>query len=215
MGEKRYDILINFFHGGYSLILSYANIWLKNSTVFCRVLNINFNLTFISSRCFLILYQNLTTMKISPSNINWFLIAKLPSAYLCGVRVKEINSLSCTVRIRESFLNKNPFNSIYFAAQSMAAELSTGALVMQEIQQSGQEISMLVTNCRMDFKKKAKGKILFSCNQGAEVSASIVAAIESKEGQILNLHSQGVNMQGDIVSEMVFEWSIKLKVSKR
>ncbi len=154
-------------------------------------------------------------MKISSSNINWFLIAKLPSAYLCGVRVKEINNTSCIVRIRESWINKNPFNSIYFAAQSMAAELSTGALVMKELQEVGESISMLVTNCKMDFQKKAKGEIIFSCHQGSEVAAAINDAIKTKEGQILNLRSQGINQQGDIVSEMVFEWSIKLKSIKK
>lgn len=150
-------------------------------------------------------------MKMSASTINWFLIAKLPAAYLCGVRVVEINDKSCTVRIRESFINKNPFNSIYFAAQSMSAELSTGSLVMQELQKSGQPISMLVTNCRMDFMKKAKGEIIFSCHQGDEVTSAIHRAIESREGQILELRSQGIDRQGATVSEMVFEWSLKLK----
>ena len=154
-------------------------------------------------------------MKMSISNINWFLLAKLPSAYLCRVRVEEINDKSCIVRIRESWINKNPFNSIYFAAQSMAAELSTGALVMKELQKSGHNISMLVTNCKMDFVKKAKGELLFTCDQGEEVAAAILAAIETSEGQILNLKSQGQNEQGEIVSEMVFEWSIKSKSSTK
>lgn len=153
-------------------------------------------------------------MKISASSINWFLITKLPSAYLCGVRVKSIDPTTCIVKIKESWINKNPFNSIYFAAQSMAAELSTGALVMQELQKSGQQISMLVTNCRMNFKKKAKGEIIFNCSQGDEVATAIAAAIQTKEGQVLNLRSQGINQQGDMVSEMIFEWSVKLKSSK-
>lgn len=148
---------------------------------------------------------------MSVSSINWYLIAKLPSAYLCGVRVKGLTNKSCTVRIRESWINKNPFNSIYFAAQSMAAELSTGALIMKEVQESGETISMLVINCRMDFQKKAKGEIRFSCQQGQEIAAAVKAAIETKEGQTLELHSQGTNKQGDVVSEMVFEWSLKLK----
>ena len=154
-------------------------------------------------------------MKMSISNINWFLLAKLPSAYLCRVRVKEINDKSCIVRIRESWINKNPFNSIYFAAQSMAAELSTGALVMKELQKSGHNISMLVTNCKMNFVKTAKGELLFTCDQGEEVAAAILAAINTNEGQILNLKSQGQNEQGEIVSEMVFEWSIKSKSSTK
>jgi hypothetical protein len=47
-----------------------------------------------------------------------------------------------------------PFNSMYFAVQAMAAELSTGALVMYQIQKSGKKISMLVANNKGNFKKK-------------------------------------------------------------
>ena len=32
--------------------------------------------------------------------------------------------------VKHRWINQNPFNSMYFAVQAMAAELSTGALVM-------------------------------------------------------------------------------------
>lgn len=157
----------------------------------------------------------ISKMQMTVSNINWFLLAKLPAAYLCRVRLKEINDQGCVVRIRESWINRNPFNSIYFAAQSMAAELSTGTLVMKELQQSGHAFSMLITTCKMNFVKKAKGEIIFSCHQGEEVRAIILAAIKTNEGKVLTLKSQGVNDQGEIVSEMMFEWSIKLKSTNK
>ena len=76
-------------------------------------------------------------MKISVANLNKFLFFKLPSAYLCGVRVKHIDENKCVVTVKHRWINQNPFNSMYFAVQAMAAELSTGALVMLEIQKSG------------------------------------------------------------------------------
>ena len=154
-------------------------------------------------------------MKMTVSNTNWFLLAKLPAAFLCRVRVKQISDKSCAVRIREGWINKNPFNSIYFAAQSMAAELSTGVLVMKEVQKSGHSISMLVTNCKMNFVKKAKGEIVFTCDQGEEVAAAVLAASKSEDGQIIQLFSKGKNEQGDVVSEMTFEWSLKTKNTKK
>ena len=66
-----------------------------------------------------------------------------------------------------------------------------------------------------EAQKKAKGKILFSCLQGEEVARAILAAVETKQGQILRLKSRGVDSHGALVSEMVFEWSIKLKNSKQ
>jgi hypothetical protein len=36
--------------------------------------------------------------------------------------------------LKHRWINQNPFNSMYFAVQAMAAELATGALVMFQIQ---------------------------------------------------------------------------------
>ncbi|KAF5296692.1 hypothetical protein FQR65_LT19802 [Abscondita terminalis] len=55
---------------------------------------------------------------------------------------------------------------MYFAvAQAMAAELSTGALVMREIQRSGKKVSMLVANNNGTYTKKAVGTITFTCEE--------------------------------------------------
>ncbi len=47
---------------------------------------------------------------------------------------------------------------MFWAVQGMAAELSTGALVMAAIKESDQNISMLVANNKATFSKKAKRK---------------------------------------------------------
>ena len=101
-------------------------------------------------------------MKISVSKLNKFLLFKLPSAFICGVRVKTIDENQCVVSVKHRWINQNPFNSMYFAVQAMAAELSTGALVMFQIQKSGRKISMLVANNKGNFTKKAKGRITFT-----------------------------------------------------
>jgi hypothetical protein len=95
----------------------------------------------------------------------------------------------------------------------MAAELATGALVMQAIRASNQNISMLVLNNKASFSKKAKGRISFSCQQGLEVKDTIEQAISSGEGQTIWMHASGIDEQGDVVSEFSFEWTLKLKGS--
>lgn len=72
-------------------------------------------------------------MNITSSKLNTFLFFKLPSAFWCGVRVKALNNSSSTVTVTHRWFNQNPFNSMYFAVQAMAAELSTGVLVMNQI----------------------------------------------------------------------------------
>lgn len=151
-------------------------------------------------------------MKISVSKLNKFLFFKLPSAFICGVRVKHIDDTKCVVTVKHRWINQNPFNSIYFAVQAMAAELSTGALVMNYIQISGKNISMLVANNKGNFTKKATGKITFVCNDGHLAEQAIQEAISTKEGQTFWMKSIGTNEKGEQVSEMDFEWSVRIKL---
>ena len=151
-------------------------------------------------------------MKISVSSLNNFLFFKLPSAFICGVRVKQIDENKCVVTVKHRWINQNPFNSMYFAVQAMAAELSTGALVMLEIQKSGKKISMLVANNKSNFSKKATGRITFICKDGALAAQAIQEAISTKEGQTFWMKSIGTNEKGEQVSEMDFEWSVRVKL---
>ncbi len=151
-------------------------------------------------------------MKISVSSLNKFLFFKLPSAFLCGVRVKEIEEKKCLVTVKHRWINQNPFNSMYFAVQAMAAELSTGALVMHQIQKSGKNISMLVASNKSSFSKKATGRITFTCNDGALAAQAIQETINTKEGQTFWMKSIGTNEKGEQVSEMEFEWSVRVKL---
>ncbi len=153
-------------------------------------------------------------MAISVSQLNKFLFFKIPSAFICGVRVKSIEENKCTVTVKYGWINQNPFHSMYFAVQAMAAELSTGALVMQQIQKSGKDISMLVASNKSSFSKKAKGVIAFVCNDGNVLERAIQDAINTEEGQTFWMKSIGTDEKGDPVSEMDFEWSVRVKSKK-
>jgi hypothetical protein len=150
-------------------------------------------------------------MKLTPRKINTFNLFKLPAVFLTGVRVKTISKEACTVTVKHKWINQNPFKSMFWAVQGMAAELTTGALVMDKIQQSGKNISMLVLNNKASFTKKATGRITFTCKQGSEVDEAIAKTIETGEGQTIWLNSVGINAEGIPVSEFDFEWTLKVK----
>jgi len=150
-------------------------------------------------------------MKFTAGNLNKFLFFKLPSAFISGVRAKEINANKCVVTVKHRWINQNPFNSMYFAVQAMAAELTTGALVMYHIKESGKKISMLVANNKGNFTKKATGRITFTCNDGHLIQDAIKETIKTGEGQTFWMKSIGVNEKGEQVSEMDFEWSVRIK----
>ncbi|WHT38281.1 MULTISPECIES: DUF4442 domain-containing protein [Myroides] len=153
-------------------------------------------------------------MEFSVSSINKFLFFKLPSAYWTGVRLRSISDTTATTTVRHKWVNQNPFRSMYFAVQAMAAELSTGALVMKKISESGQRISMLVAQNNSVFVKKATGKISFTCNEGHLLDEAIQKAIETQEGVTVWMKSVGVDEKGDEVSVFNFEWTLKVRVKQ-
>ncbi len=152
-------------------------------------------------------------MKLTPKKLNSFTLFKLPSAFLCGVRAKELNSERCVVTVKHRWINQNPFKSMFWAVQGMAAEFATGAIVTDKIRQSNKRISMLVTSNNAIFTKKAVGRITFICNDGLLVDDALAKAIETGEGQTIWMKSIGKNKEGIVVSTFNFEWSIKLRAS--
>ncbi len=150
-------------------------------------------------------------MKLSPRAINLFLLAKLPSAFICGVRLKNITATACKTSVRFRWINQNPFGSMFWAVQGMAAELSTGALVLQKIRDSKKNISMLVASNNASFTKKAKGRIVFECLDGALIDQAIKDTIKTGEGQVVTMKAIGRNTEGVVVSTFNFEWTLKIK----
>ena len=150
-------------------------------------------------------------MKFTPVKVNFFNFIKLPLAYLGGVRVQSITEKEVVVTIKHRWMNQNPFKSMFWAAQGMAAEMPTGILVMQAIQDSKRKVSMLVTHQEADFFKKATGRITFSCTGGNEIREAIQKSIETGEGQKIVLKSEGKNKDGVVVSNFSFHWSLRVK----
>ena len=139
---------------------------------------------------------------------------KLPAAYFCGVKTKHIDDQKCLVTVKHKWINQNPFKSMFWAVQGMAAEFSTGALMIGKIKDSGKRISMLVTSQTATFTKKATGRIIFTCKDGALIDKALNNAIETGEGQTLWVESVGVNEDGVVVSTFKFQWSVKVKAAK-
>ncbi len=144
-------------------------------------------------------------------SINYFLFFKLPSAYWSGVRVKSIDNNECVVSVKLNWFNKNPFKSIFWAVQGMAAELSTGMLVSKQINDRNINVSMLVISSSSNFYKKAVGRIKFNCIQGNELKNIFDKLDEKNPTNKITMFSRGIDEVGDVVSDFKFEWSFKRK----
>ncbi len=142
----------------------------------------------------------------------FFLLKKLPAAWIAGLRMQRFEAEIAEVTVTYRWLNQNPFKSMYFAVQAMAAEMSTGMLAFGQIYQRDPSVSMLVVGMEAKYHKKAVDKITFTCCDGVQIAEAIEDAIKSGEGQTRKCYSVGRNVAGDIVSEFWFTWSYKAKV---
>ena len=149
----------------------------------------------------------------NPFLFRLYLLKKLPLAYIAGLRVNELSNEKAIVTVKYSWLTQNPFRSMYFACLSMAAEMSTGMLVLNGAYDSNPPVSMLIIKNQAVYNKKAVGTITFTCSEGNLLNAAINKAKTSGESIEINASSTGKDEEGDIVAEFIFTWSLKAKIS--
>jgi len=140
-----------------------------------------------------------------------FTFFKLPSVFWTGIRTTKVTDTSCEVSVKHRWINQNPFKSMFWAVQGMAAELTTGLLIMKGIKESNAKVSMLVLNNNANFSKKATGRITFACTQGEEISQLMDELIKSGTPKTIWMESVGTDEAGDVVSRFNFEWTLIVK----
>lgn len=146
-----------------------------------------------------------------PLKFPLYLLWKLPSAWLAGVRVKQLSADSCITVVPFRWLSQNPFRSTYFACLGMAAEMSTGLPAIMYTQASATRVSMLVTGMEAQFVKKAVGKTYFTCDEGAAIKAAVEQAVATGEGVTLTVNSTGKSQDGTVIATFAISWSFKAK----
>lgn len=133
---------------------------------------------------------------------------QIPIAWEAGVRFESYDGNSCSISVTLGLMNQNPFGSMFWAVEGMAAEFVGGMMLLSKIEATGVRMSTLVVNGNMNFTKKAVGKIVFTCDQGSKIDREIEAAIATKEARAFELTSIGTDETGDQVAEFVFTWSV-------
>lgn len=147
----------------------------------------------------------------SRRRFNLFLFAKLPAAYICGVRLRKVTEREAVATVPFRWISQNPFKSIYFACLSMAAELSTGILALTYIYGRKPRVSMLVVHMEADFRKKGTGLVSFTCEDGEGFRAAVEQALTTGASVQFTSSAIGHNESDEVVAEFRFTWSFKAK----
>lgn len=148
---------------------------------------------------------------INPVKFRLFMLQKLPSAFFAGLRIQTMDEQRAVVTVRYKWFTQNPFRSMYFAVQSMAAEMSTGLLASGQVYKRNPAVSMLVVGLEAKFIKRATDTISFSCNDGDAIAKLVEESVATGEGRTIRCLSTGTNIAGETVSEFYITWSFKAK----
>lgn len=147
----------------------------------------------------------------NPIKFRLFMLQRLPSALFAGLRVKALDEHHSIVTVKYKWFNQNPFKSMYFAVQSMAAEMSTGLLASGQVYKRNPAVSMLVVGLEAKFVKKAVDTISFTCADGDAINEVVESSIATGEGKTIRCYSVGTNLAGEVVSEFWITWSFKAR----
>lgn len=145
----------------------------------------------------------------NPWLLRGFMLAKLPLALFAGLRVRELNEDRCVVSVPYGWRSTNPFRSTYFAALSMAAEMSTGAPAMMAVEMAPQPVAMLIVGLEASFEKKATSTTAFVCEDGQKAFAAVAETVRTGEPVTVRMETVGRMPDNTLVARFVFTWSFK------
>lgn len=133
----------------------------------------------------------------------------LPLAAFAGLRLRSLDETSCTVFLPGGWRTQNPFRSTYFAAQAMAAEMSTGGPAMVLVAGAPTSVALLVTEFRAVYKKKIAGAALFTFAGVEAMRAVVDDAAAGLEPKVYVARSLARDRSGEVCSEFDVTWSFK------
>lgn len=148
---------------------------------------------------------------LNPFLMRGYFLAKLPLALFAGLRLRELTEERCVATVPYGWRSTNPFRSTYFAALSMAAELSTGALAMAAVESAPRPVALLITGLTASFEKKATGVTAFTCEEGAKLFETVARTIATGEPIAVEVPTVGTAPDGAVVARFAFTWSFKVR----
>jgi hypothetical protein len=148
-----------------------------------------------------------------PWSMRAFFLRRLPLALVAGLRIRNLSRRTCAVSVPYGWRTTNPFQSTYFAALAMAAELSTGALATLATRSAPAPAAMLIVGLQATFGKKATALTTFTCEDGDAIFAAVAHALAGGEPVTVAATSVGRSPDGAEVARFTCTWSFKRRAA--
>jgi hypothetical protein len=153
--------------------------------------------------------ERLRSRLLRPSAFRLYLWKSLPLAAVAGLRLRSLDASGCSVALPGGWRTQNPFRSTYFAAQAMAAEMSTGAPAFMLVQGASASVAMILREIRAVFSKRIQGRSSFTFSDVAGMQAVVERAARSGESEMYTGRSTGHTADGAVAAEFDITWSFK------
>lgn len=146
---------------------------------------------------------------LSPLRQRFYYLHKLPMAFITGTRLIHLDESRSVSKVPFFWRNKNPFHSMYFAVQSMAAEISTAAPVMLSLASLDADVAMIIVELNVEFVKKAQSRIEFTCVDYDKILDNVSHLKQAGDTANVVVKTTGRDADGDEVAVFYFTWSFK------
>lgn len=158
--------------------------------------------------------KKLVSRMTNPFTFVPFSLVKVPMLAVAGVRMKLLTSEECVVSAPFKHINKNPFKSMYFAVQAMAAELSTAGAAMLALEAFDENFAYIVVGVKAEFLKKADAKVFFECKDYDAFKTALEESMTTNEPVLVPAIAEGKMANGVVVSTFEITWSFKIREKK-
>lgn len=146
---------------------------------------------------------------LSPFKQKLFYLKSLPMGLISGIRLVHLDEEKSVAEVPFRWRNKNPFKSMYFAVQSMAAELSTAAPVMLALKGFDVDVALIIVDLKVTFVKKAQSKTTFTCTEYNSIHDAIAQLKQAGDATAITLKTTGRDKDENEVATFYFTWSFK------
>lgn len=148
---------------------------------------------------------------LAPFRQKIYFLKSLPMGLLSGIRLTYLDEEKSVAEVPFWWLNKNPFTSIYFAVQSMAAELSTAAPVILALKGLDTDVAFIIVELKAEFIKKAQSRVEFTCEEYMNIHDAMAKL--SKPGDTITVTAKtvGRDISDEEVARFYFTWSFKVR----
>ena len=151
---------------------------------------------------------------LSKMKFRIMLFFALPLGFKSRMWIKEFTRETCKVVLPYNRRNKNPFNSTYWAALGMGAEMASGVFITLFTRKQKPSVATIVVESNANYFKKAVGNTTFVYEGGKDIEDAIRKTIATGEPVQVSSYTPGYNDAGELVCEWTFVWSVKRRSSK-